>query len=430
MAKRKSSSSSKQKPSGRKSPSARASSPKRRASSRRRSSRIRLDKGKVSLLCSIVFLVCCLCIAVNVLLSPSKPSRVAEQKKAQEVSRAESAQDRRDERIEKEMHSSTPPAKRTEAEKRPEPAPKTAPARQAAEAAGTDKKKSVPQSSPPESAPLTKADKKTPVQQEIPSSVAGLSKDNKSVSVPAPQKKEKRQEENPFQVPPAQNGATIVLVIDDAGLNAEYTRRYASLPFPLTIAVLPRLSHTKDCAYIVRSSGKELILHQPMQSLNHNLDPGPGKITVDMGFQEISSIINANLSELGPGVKGMNNHEGSEVTEDVIRIGNVLDVCTENGIYFLDSRTTANTKAPQAALERDIRIFEKSGPYIDNVVSREAMLQEIYKSLEAANRNGQAIVIAHVDKSANILPGLLQEMYPYLVKAGYRFATPSTLHYN
>lgn len=424
MAKRKSSPPLKSKSSGRKSSSARASSHKRLASSRRRSSRIRLDKGKVSLLCSIVFLGCCLCIAVNVLLSPSKPSAETEQKKAQEVSRAESAQDKREERIEKELSSSSEPAIIKDTEKKPEPAPK------AAEGARTDKKMSAPQSSPPAVAPLPKDDKKKPVQQEIPSSSAGQAKDNKSVSALSPQKEEKRKEENPFQIPPAQNGATIVLVIDDAGLNAEYTRRYASLPFPLTIAVLPRLSHTKDCAYIVRSSGKELILHQPMQSLNHNLDPGPGKVTVDMGFQEISSIINANLAELGPGVKGMNNHEGSEVTEDVIRIGDVIDVCTENGIYFLDSRTTANTKAPQAALERDIRIFEKSGPYIDNVVSREAMIQEIYKSLEAANRNGQAIVIAHVDKSANILPELLQEMYPYLVKAGYRFATPSTLHYN
>ena len=85
------------------------------------------------------------------------------------------------------------------------------------------------------------------------------------------------------------------------------------------------------------------------------------------------------------------------------------------------------TKAPQAALERDMTIFEKSGPYIDNIVSREAMLKEIYKSLEAANKNGSAIVIAHVDKSAEILPKLLEQMYPYLLKAGYRFATPSTL---
>ncbi|WP_147612835.1 divergent polysaccharide deacetylase family protein [Treponema pectinovorum] len=230
-----------------------------------------------------------------------------------------------------------------------------------------------------------------------------------------------------FKIPPAKNKATIVLVIDDAGLNVENTKKYASLPFPLTIAVLPKLSHSKECAQVVHDFGKELILHQPMQSLNKNLDPGPGKITVDMSFSQIESVINENLRELGPFVKGMNNHEGSQVTEDIIRIGAVIDICQQNGIYFLDSRTTPNTKAPQAALERDIKIFEKSGPYIDNVVDRNAMVEEMYKALDIANKNGKTIIIGHVDKSANVLPQLLLEMYPHIVKAGYSFATPSML---
>ena len=230
-----------------------------------------------------------------------------------------------------------------------------------------------------------------------------------------------------FDIPKAVNGATVVIVIDDAGRSVENVKRYAALPLPLTIAVLPRLAHSRDCAQISRNFGKEVILHQPMQSVNHNLDPGPGKISVDMSFSEISSIIKENLASLGPGVKGMNNHEGSEVTGDVLRIGAVLDACLENGIYFLDSRTTAQTKAPQAALERDMTIFEKAGPYIDNELSREKMLERLYETLRYANNHGHAIVIGHVDKSVNILPDLLSEMYPYMRAAGYRFATPSTL---
>ena len=230
-----------------------------------------------------------------------------------------------------------------------------------------------------------------------------------------------------FDIPKAVNGATVVIVIDDAGRSVENVKRYAALPFPLTIAVLPRLANSRECAQISRNLGKEVILHQPMQSVNHNLDPGPGKISVDMSFSEISSIIKENLASLGPGVKGMNNHEGSEVTGDVLRIGAVLDACLENRIYFLDSRTTAQTKAPQAALERDMTIFEKAGPYIDNELSREKMLERLYETLRYANNHGHAIVIGHVDKSVNILPDLLSEMYPYMRAAGYRFATPSTL---
>ena len=232
---------------------------------------------------------------------------------------------------------------------------------------------------------------------------------------------------NRFDIPPASNGATVVIIIDDAGRSVENTKRYAALPFPITIAVLPKLSQSRACADAIRAAGKEVILHQPMQSNNLNLDPGPGKITADMSTYEIAAIVKQNLLELGPGVKGMNNHEGSQVTSNVIKIGTVLDVCSEMGVYFLDSRTTAATQAPQAALERDMHIFEKAGPYLDNDIDRAKMLERMRETLAYANRHGRAIVIGHVDKSVKILPDLLSEMYPEMKAAGYRFATPSML---
>ncbi len=392
---------------------------------RRKVKKVKLDKNKVTLLCGIIFLICCVCIAVNVLSQSAKSKNVAEiaknekktEQRPQNLSELNKNQKKKEVSDSKELKKSPGFAKKDENSKN---------VNKTSQKQNADSKKN----------PVKSIENTNKIQTEnknIQKTKPGIENKSKTVETLEKSKKNEqiqsteKKQDLPFLIPPAQNGATLVFVIDDAGMNAEYTKRYASLPFPLTIAVLPKLLHSKDCAYIVRSSGKELILHQPMQSLNHNLDPGPGKISVDMSFSQISSIINENLAEIGPGVKGLNNHEGSEVTEDVLRIGAVLDVCLENKIYFLDSRTTANTKAPQAALERDMTIFEKSGPYIDNIVSREAMLKEIYKSLEAANKNGSAIVIAHVDKSAEILPKLLEQMYPYLLKAGYRFATPSTL---
>lgn len=398
---------------------------KRTSVRRRKVKKVKLDKNKVTLLCGIIFLICCVCIAVNVLSQSAKSKNIAEiaksekktEQRQQNSGELGKTQKKKEVSDSKELKKSSDSAKKDENSKN---------VNKTSQKQSADSKKNPAKSIENTNKIQTEIKNIQKTKPEIENkskTVENLEKSKKNEQI---QNKEKKQD-LPFLIPPAQNGATLVFVIDDAGMNAEYTKRYASLPFPLTIAVLPKLLHSKDCAYIVRSSGKELILHQPMQSLNHNLDPGPGKISVDMSFSQISSIINENLAEIGPGVKGLNNHEGSEVTEDVLRIGAVLDVCLENKIYFLDSRTTANTKAPQAALERDMTIFEKSGPYIDNIVLREAMLKEIYKSLEAANKNGSAIVIAHVDKSAEILPKLLEQMYPYLLKAGYRFATPSTL---
>lgn len=398
---------------------------KRTSVRRRKVKKVKLDKNKVTLLCGIIFLICCVCIAVNVLSQSAKSKNVAEiaksekktEQRQQNSGESGKTQKKKEVSDSKELKKSSDSAKKVENSKN---------VNKTSQKQSADSKKNPAKSIENTNKIQTENKNIQKTKPEIENKNKTVENFEKSKKNEQIQNKEKKQD-LPFLIPPAQNGATLVFVIDDAGMNAEYTKRYASLPFPLTIAVLPKLLHSKDCAYIVRSSGKELILHQPMQSLNHNLDPGPGKISVDMSFSQISSIINENLAEIGPGVKGLNNHEGSEVTEDVLRIGAVLDVCLENKIYFLDSRTTANTKAPQAALERDMTIFEKSGPYIDNIVSREAMLKEIYKSLEAANKKGSAIVIAHVDKSAEILPKLLEQMYPYLLKAGYRFATPSTL---
>ena len=240
--------------------------------------------------------------------------------------------------------------------------------------------------------------------------------------VPAPAKAASK-----FNFPPAKNGATIVIVIDDAGRSAENTKKYTDLPFPITIAVLPKLPQTKQCAQTVRKAGKELILHQPMQAMNLALNPGEGAIKEEMTRAEITATIRENIAELGPDVKGLNNHEGSLITANEVKIGIVLDTCMDLGIYFLDSRTTAETKAPQAALERDFEIFEKAGPYIDNDIDYDKMLVRLRETLDYANKHGKAIVIGHVDKSVKILPKLLSDAYPEMKAAGYKFATPSML---
>ena len=53
-----------------------------------------------------------------------------------------------------------------------------------------------------------------------------------------------------------------------------------------------------------------------------------------------------------------------------------------------------------------------------------SLVKEIEKGLNIANQKGLAIMIGHI-WSANTLPNLLMELYPVLVKKGYRFTTVS-----
>lgn len=385
--------------------------------------KVRLSARKVYVLSGVIVCLCAASLALSVALSaradkPAQPAQAVRPTPAEAVARQPVPQSKADP-----ARTATPPARQPSPEQSPQAAPESRP----------------PAQPTPQRAPSpTAADKPrptAPAAREQPASVRAHAETDSPARQPdsartdsphaPPPPAQHPVADSPFAVPPARNGATLVLVLDDAGRSAENVRRYTALPFPLTVAVLPRLPQSRACADVARSAGKEVILHQPMQAMNPRLDPGEGAIRAAMGGAEIAAVIQENLAELGPSIVGMNNHEGSLITADAVRIGMVLDVCRERGIYFLDSRTTAETKAPQAALERDMAIFEKAGPYIDNEIDRDKMLARLYETLAYANEHGRAVVIGHVDKSVDILPALLAELYPHLAAQGYRFATPS-----
>ena len=224
------------------------------------------------------------------------------------------------------------------------------------------------------------------------------------------------------EIPPAVNGAKLVLIFDDGGQNLSQLESFLALPFPVTVAVLPKLAHSKQAAERVRKSGKELMLHQPMQAINLSVNPGPGAITPDMTLYEIETLLRENIAEIGP-VRGVNNHEGSLICEDEVKIGTVLQVCSNMGLYFVDSRTTSQTRVPQAAMSLGLSYYERN-VFIDNTKNRADIISEIMKGVSIANKNGTAIMIGHV-WSADVLPEILSELYPLLSGKGYVFTTVS-----
>ncbi len=223
-------------------------------------------------------------------------------------------------------------------------------------------------------------------------------------------------------IPPAVNNARLVFVFDDAGQNVSQLEKYVALPFPITVAVLPKLAYSKACADRVRKSGNEVMLHQPMQAVNRNVNPGPGAITPDMPASRIAALVRQNIAEIGP-VAGVNNHEGSLISEDEVKIGAVMQAVNESGAFFLDSRTTSQTRVPQASMELGIPYYERN-VFLDNSKDRGEIVGEIMRGLDIANTKGAVIMIGHV-WSADVLPAILIEMYPALKNKGYVFTTVS-----
>ena len=261
---------------------------------------------------------------------------------------------------------------------------------------------------------ISKKDSSSPVKQpEAPVSSASSEKSVPPIKKPS---------SGIPEIPPAVNGAKLVLIFDDGGQNLSQLESFLALPFPVTVAVLPKLAHSKQAAERVRKSGKELMLHQPMQAINLSVNPGPGAITPDMTLYEIETLLRENIAEIGP-VRGVNNHEGSLICEDEVKIGTVLQVCSNMGLYFVDSRTTSQTRVPQAAMSLGLSYYERN-VFIDNTKNRADIISEIMKGVSIANKNGTAIMIGHV-WSADVLPEILSELYPLLSGKGYVFTTVS-----
>ena len=354
---------------------------KKSSSTKKRSSsgKVYIPAYKIIILCLVVIILCLVLLLVNTF---PKTKNKAEPE-------ASSITERFEEEPKKQENLSSPEIKLEEKTEKPaaKPEPKAEPEQKKTEQSKADKQQEQ-----------QKLEEKKPEQKK-----------------PEPAKKA-------FGFDKAKKNAQLVFVFDDGGQNLEHLKKFLELPFPITVAVLPQITHSVEAAEMVRKSGNELILHQPMQSVNANINPGPGAITPDMTEAQILSQLFVNINQIAP-IAGMNNHEGSGITADADIMAMILQMASENGIYFLDSRTNVETKVPYVAKEMGYSYYERN-IFLDNEKTRENALSELKKGLALANKNGSVIMIGHI-WSADFLPDLLKEAYPELKEKGYTFSVVS-----
>lgn len=369
-----------------KSSAAKKSAPRKRKA---RKAKVALDRKKLMVLCAAICASCVLLLAVTAFLSRGNDGA----KTASLPS------------VEKNFEAENLPPVKAEAETKKEKKSKKEKKR--------EEKKSGDQKAAPAPTPAPKKEEPKPEPKPAPKEEAAPAP--VAVPTPAPQA-------DGFGFVPAKNGAVLCVVFDDGGQNISQLKKCVALPFPVTVAVLPRLAHSAESARIVRQSKNEVILHQPMQAMNLNVNPGAGAIKPEMTENEVFATLSQNIAEIAP-IAGMNNHEGSLITENEVLVSFILQAASEKGIYFLDSRTSSATKVPSVAMEMGMGWYQRD-IFLDNQKTRENYLAELKKGLDIANKKGHVIMIGHV-WSAESLPAFLEEAYPELALKGYRFSTVS-----
>lgn len=184
----------------------------------------------------------------------------------------------------------------------------------------------------------------------------------------------------------------LVLIIDDVGVNLERGRAALALPGPITYAVLPFRTYSRELSREATASGKEVILHAPMAN-TRALKLGPGGLTPDQTREQMQQQLIESLDSI-PEAIGVNNHMGSLLTQMDEPMAWVMDVLHKRGLFFIDSRTTANTRAMTMAKSVGVPTAERS-VFLDHDPSPEAIAREFQRAVKLALDEGQAVVIGH-----------------------------------
>ncbi|MFW6363951.1 MAG: divergent polysaccharide deacetylase family protein [Spirochaeta sp.] len=220
----------------------------------------------------------------------------------------------------------------------------------------------------------------------------------------------------------------LVFVIDDAGYNMAQLKPFLDSPAPLTIAVLPHLPYSKPASEAAYAAGKEVILHMPMQAIMTNADPGPGAIYSGQDKDAVT-MHTRRAFESVPHATGANNHMGSRITQEAEIIEYFLAAMQgiSKEMFFLDSRTTANSVAALIAAEKGVPVVERD-IFLDNDDNRAAIIQAIEEGKSLSKRRGYAVMIGHIWSEE--LGGLITEYYPELLEQGFYIGTLSELIYH
>ena len=209
---------------------------------------------------------------------------------------------------------------------------------------------------------------------------------------------------------PAAGLPKVALIIDDLGYDRKMAEQFMSLDAVMTASILPHAPVADRIARMARDRGWEIMLHLPMEPNEYpKVNPGPGALLTTMGADELIAQLNANIDSI-PSVRGINNHMGSKMTTRSTQLYQVFSILKKRNLYFIDSRTTADTVGKASARLFQLRFAERD-VFIDHLQDRDFIRRQIDRLIETAESHGEAIGIAHPhDMTAQILREMLPEL--------------------
>lgn len=207
-------------------------------------------------------------------------------------------------------------------------------------------------------------------------------------------------EEGDLSIPWRDAGGHLAIVIDDVGRELHVLDKLVSLRFPLTFSVLPGAVYAPGAQLRLRADHRryrEIMLHLPMEPTDPaQMSAGREARETFLRVDDGPAVLRAKLAEAlarVPAAIGINNHMGSRLTANRAAMDALMPEIRAHGLYFVDSRTTAETRAAEAAAGVGIPTASRD-VFLDHTSTVAAIASALDQAVAAA-RQRPAIAIGH-----------------------------------
>lgn len=182
----------------------------------------------------------------------------------------------------------------------------------------------------------------------------------------------------------------LAIIIDDVSVRS-HINAIKSLNIPLTMSFLPP-SKTRPNSAKLAAKERFYMVHLPMEAQSFTAEE-PFTLRESDSQAIISSRIKE-LKKLFPKVRYINNHTGSKFTSSEIAMNRLIYALNVQKINFIDSRTTAETKAPKVMQNYGLKYVARD-VFLDHESDKEYIKTQIKRAIKMAKKHGTAIAIGH-----------------------------------
>jgi polysaccharide deacetylase 2 family uncharacterized protein YibQ len=186
----------------------------------------------------------------------------------------------------------------------------------------------------------------------------------------------------------------LAIIIDDVSTKS-HIRAIKRVGLPLTMSFLPPSKARPNSAKLA-SKENFYMVHLPMEALRYRGEE-PSTLRVNDSITTIKNRID-NIKKSFPRVRYINNHTGSGFTANERAMNRLITALNANKISFIDSRTTADTKAPKVMKNFGFKYMARD-VFLDHHMEKSYVKKQIKEAIKIAKRHGTAIAIGHPHKN-------------------------------